>query len=56
VTRPARDPRDRLTITLVPVGKGPPAAVRFRRVLKLLLRGFGLRASWPEQKTTRKEK
>lgn len=36
-----------LTVTLTAVGNGPPAAVRFRRALKALLRSHGLRASWP---------
>jgi len=36
-----------LTITLRPVGDGPPAEIRFRRALKALLRHYGLRATWP---------
>lgn len=34
---------DELTITLVPEGDGPPAEVRIRGALKVLLRRFGLR-------------
>ncbi len=34
---------DRLQITVQPMGPGPPAAVRIRRLLKVLLRAYGLR-------------
>lgn len=35
---PYSDAQTELTITLRPVGDGPPAACRFRRGLKILLR------------------
>lgn len=38
---------DEITVTLRPSGDGPPAAVRFKRALKSLLRDFKLTAHWP---------
>lgn len=45
-----------LTLTALPPKPGePPPAIRLRRLLKIALRGFGFRASWPNR-STRKRK
>lgn len=43
---------EELTVTFKPVGDGPPAAIRFRRMLKDALRIYGLRAEWPTKEET----
>lgn len=35
---------DRWVIEVKPIGPGPPVAVRVRRLLKAMLRGYGLKA------------